>query len=93
MVGILLSYWGGLFSGAMLVSGRVILDASDFAGCFFCLIFHANEVKKQHPDDVLSFFLNMLCQTLKPDMFKSLLGGGFKHFLFSPLFGEMIQFY
>ena len=23
MVGILLSYWGGLFSGAMLVSGRV----------------------------------------------------------------------
>ena len=23
---------------------------------FFCLIFHANEVKKQHPDDVLSFF-------------------------------------
>ena len=25
MVGILLSYWGGLFSGAMLVSGRVDL--------------------------------------------------------------------
>ena len=24
MVGILLSYWGGLFSGATLVSGRVI---------------------------------------------------------------------
>ena len=31
MVGILLSYWGGLFSGAMLVSGRVgVLDA-----CFY----------------------------------------------------------
>ncbi len=26
MVGILLSYWGGLFSGAMLVSGRVKLQ-------------------------------------------------------------------
>ena len=26
MVGILLSYWGGLFSGAMLVSGRVLGD-------------------------------------------------------------------
>ena len=26
MVGILLSYWGGLFSGAMLVSGRVIKE-------------------------------------------------------------------
>jgi len=26
MVGILLSYWGGLFSGAMLVSGRVHYD-------------------------------------------------------------------
>ena len=25
MVGILLSYWGGLFSGAMLVSGRVMV--------------------------------------------------------------------
>ena len=25
MVGILLSYWDGLFSGAMLVSGRVML--------------------------------------------------------------------
>ena len=26
MVGILLSYWGGLFSGAMLVSGRLISE-------------------------------------------------------------------
>ena len=29
MVGILLSYWGGLFSGAMLVSGRVNIDVCD----------------------------------------------------------------
>ena len=26
MVGILLSYWGGIFSGAMLVSGRVVFE-------------------------------------------------------------------
>ena len=30
MVGILLSYWGGNFSGAMLVSGRVIFYAPTF---------------------------------------------------------------
>ena len=29
MVGILLSYWDGLFSGAMLVSGRVMLMRYD----------------------------------------------------------------
>ncbi len=30
MVGILLSYWGGLFSGATLVSGRVYIGCSPF---------------------------------------------------------------
>ena len=28
MVGILVSFWNGLFSGAMLVSGRVVLSAA-----------------------------------------------------------------
>ena len=28
MVGILLSYWEGLFSGAMLVSGMVVIDVN-----------------------------------------------------------------
>ena len=36
-VGILLSYWGGLFSGAMLVSGSVILDASAVRKQLECL--------------------------------------------------------
>ena len=32
MVGILLSYWGGLFSGAMLVSGYILLMMQKCAG-------------------------------------------------------------
>ena len=37
MVGILLSYWGSLFSGATLVSGRVIGSMS----VFYCFLFVA----------------------------------------------------
>ena len=33
MIGILLSFWEGLFSGAMLVSGRVVVD---YFGGIFC---------------------------------------------------------
>ena len=34
MVGILVSFWDGLFSGAMLVSGRVKIDTSHHSSIF-----------------------------------------------------------
>ena len=46
MVGILLSYWGGLFSGAMLVSGRVVLSFFGGGGgvCGLAVSFQGGEV-------------------------------------------------
>ena len=37
MVGILVSFWEGNFSGAMLVSGRVINSILEQVGCFFSM--------------------------------------------------------
>ena len=51
MVGILLSYWGGLFSGATLVSGRVNADE-------YCMMI--KEIMKGGegtiPDDILYIY-------------------------------------
>ena len=57
VVGKLLSFWKGLFSGAMLGFGRVIFFGGDDL---------KNNKKLEH------YYI----------------GGGFKHFLFSSLFGE-----
>ena len=54
MVGILVSFWDGLFSGAMLVSGRVLNYIAPFwGGSFFVIISHKGAPKASHqPWDV-----------------------------------------
>ena len=39
MVGILVSFWDGLFSGAMLVSGRVLVRSPFFHKAFAFVVF------------------------------------------------------
>ena len=65
MVGILLSYWGGLFSGATLVSGRVIYIGFHShcvkncrcvsTVCFETVVFFQAKMDAEHPGDVWDF--------------------------------------
>ena len=59
MVGILLSYWGGLFSGAMLVSGRVLSKTKN--RCVFCVYLIIPPVAQVRVMQCLCWWLKSIC--------------------------------
>ena len=104
MVGILISFWDGLFSGAMLVSGRV-LPSYEFG--IIVLPFskwHGSSPLLNNPGFYIC--LVYIRGNLRPQIIfgatpmepaalgspRDYLGGGFKYLLFSPLFREDSQF-
>ena len=98
MVGILLSYWGGLFSGSMLVSGRVspfggrsmekVIMAYRFIMIYIC-IYTSPEIIWSLYIDVKCSWSEMVHVAISSQMNKILLlGGGFKHIsIFTPTWG------
>ena len=60
------------------------------SGCKCCFTFL--DVFFQTPTDAWAYVEYGFAWFLFPDLEKGKLGGGFKHFFFSPLPGEMIQF-
>ena len=80
---ILFSFWDGLFSGAVLVSGRV--RWRDARTGFITIQF----ITKNHHTMGKDVCLTVLVDHFLPS---HKLGGGFKYSLFSPLPGEIMQF-
>ena len=98
MVGIQVSFWDGLFSGVMLVSGRVTVVVSWF---LICLINSCNQKALESSAQQMMYLhrsteVMLECQNyeFKEDVAWTCLTTlvGFKYVLFSSLPVEMIQF-
>ena len=92
VVGISVSYWDGLFSGAMLVKFQIlfIFAPDPWGNDPICWATHIFQRDWSHLGDNMDNNTWILrgCWCLWCLLKKQQLGGGFKHFLFSPLFGE-----